>query len=263
METSTPRVIQFSTLGKNGRFGNQMYQYAFVRKYAELTKSNLETPKWIGESIFKNVPSNPIKTKGLKKVHTKKTYPSECCDLNTNLDFSGQYQCQCHLIYSREWVRNLYEYNSKTLKMLGNVELTDYVAVHVRRGDYVSLGSYCVVSQESYEELFRQLQISVKDVIWIYDDRDNMHSFKYPRYKCNRYDQLKNHEKMMLDFWYLQNSRILIRSNSTFSVWAGILHRGESVYSPDVGDLRGEHTVQFVKGNCCRCTPSYTDFKLL
>lgn len=44
--------VQMTTLGGNGRFGNQLLQYAFVRLYAERHGLALEVPDWIGRDLF-------------------------------------------------------------------------------------------------------------------------------------------------------------------------------------------------------------------
>jgi hypothetical protein len=41
-----------SCLGKLGRFGNQMFQYAFLRICAEKSGSRIECPFWIGQTLF-------------------------------------------------------------------------------------------------------------------------------------------------------------------------------------------------------------------
>jgi len=44
--------VQMTTLGANGRFGNQLLQYAFVKLYAERHQLALEVPDWIGRDLF-------------------------------------------------------------------------------------------------------------------------------------------------------------------------------------------------------------------
>jgi hypothetical protein len=44
--------LTMSTLGANGRFGNQLLQYGFLRMYAEEHGLALETPDWIGRDLF-------------------------------------------------------------------------------------------------------------------------------------------------------------------------------------------------------------------
>jgi Glycosyl transferase family 11 len=45
-------VLTMSSLGKLGRFGNQLFQYAFLRICALRTDAQVECPSWIGQSLF-------------------------------------------------------------------------------------------------------------------------------------------------------------------------------------------------------------------
>ena len=51
-----------------------------------------------------------------------------------------------------------------------------------------------------------------------------------------------------MDFLILLNSQTLIRSNSTFSYWAGLLGEGK-VFSPNVKGKIGLNKVNFVDNN--------------
>ena len=46
------QVATMSTLGKNGGFGNQIFQYAFLKIYAQENRLSVETPKWLGQELF-------------------------------------------------------------------------------------------------------------------------------------------------------------------------------------------------------------------
>ncbi|NES90718.1 FkbM family methyltransferase [Okeania sp. SIO2B9] len=46
------QVISMSTLGKNGGLGNQIFQYGFLKIYAQENCLSVETPKWIGQELF-------------------------------------------------------------------------------------------------------------------------------------------------------------------------------------------------------------------
>src|SRR5689334_21725322 len=52
VSTSIEPVLTMSRLGQLGRFGNQLFQYAFLRICAEKTGSRVECPTWIGETLF-------------------------------------------------------------------------------------------------------------------------------------------------------------------------------------------------------------------
>ncbi|NET44321.1 FkbM family methyltransferase [Okeania sp. SIO2B3] len=46
------QVISMSTLGKNGGLGNQIFQYGFLKIYAQENGLSVEAPKWIGQELF-------------------------------------------------------------------------------------------------------------------------------------------------------------------------------------------------------------------
>ena len=46
------QVISMSTLGKNSGLGNQIFQYGFLKIYAQENSLSVETPKWIGQELF-------------------------------------------------------------------------------------------------------------------------------------------------------------------------------------------------------------------
>jgi hypothetical protein len=48
---NTP-VLTISSLGRLGRFGNQIFQYAFLRICAAKSGAHVECPPWIGQTIF-------------------------------------------------------------------------------------------------------------------------------------------------------------------------------------------------------------------
>lgn len=52
--TVTPgrSVLTMSSLGKLGRFGNQLFQYAFLRICAAKSGAQVECPSWIGQALF-------------------------------------------------------------------------------------------------------------------------------------------------------------------------------------------------------------------
>ena len=45
-------VLTMSSLGRLGRFGNQLFQYAFLRICAHQSGAQVECPSWIGQSLF-------------------------------------------------------------------------------------------------------------------------------------------------------------------------------------------------------------------
>ena len=50
--TSNLPVLTMSSLGQLGRFGNQIFQYAFLRICANESGATVECPPWIGQKLF-------------------------------------------------------------------------------------------------------------------------------------------------------------------------------------------------------------------
>lgn len=50
--TSSEPVLTMSSLGQLGRFGNQLFQYAFLRICARNSGARVECPPWIGQTLF-------------------------------------------------------------------------------------------------------------------------------------------------------------------------------------------------------------------
>lgn len=69
-------VLTMSSLGQLGRFGNQLFQYAFLRISAERTGAKVQCPPWIGQTLFGHK-DNPI---------SKRLPPAiECRDVGQSL----------------------------------------------------------------------------------------------------------------------------------------------------------------------------------
>ncbi|MGD1805510.1 FkbM family methyltransferase [Dapis sp. BLCC M126] len=46
------QVVTMSTIGKNSGLGNQIFQYAFLKIYAQENGLSVETPPWLGQELF-------------------------------------------------------------------------------------------------------------------------------------------------------------------------------------------------------------------
>jgi len=88
-------VITMSTLGKNGRFANQVFQYAFLKIYAKQHNLEVRTPPWIGQGLFGHKDPPILRKLTLVKETTNEL--AEAVVPNTketfeNVDFWGYFQ---------------------------------------------------------------------------------------------------------------------------------------------------------------------------
>lgn len=230
-------TVQIGCLGGLGRFGNQLFQYACARGYARKVGAQLETNRWVGQSLFKNVDDPPI-SKQLPQLPLD-VVPN---DMRTNTCFYGYFQySDAFDLYTlsdlREWF---------TLQDWVNEEMHEYqpppLVAHLRRGDYLTsyANIFCSIDESAYTAAIKDHGWGDRQVHWVREDKPL--EFKRPGLEW------------LIDFTTLMKADILFRANSTFSWWAATLGKPQFVYSPVVEGLRGHQTsVQFVSGNIPRC----------
>jgi hypothetical protein len=231
-----------------GGFGNQLFQYAFARAYAEAHRAVLLTPGWIGQRIFdiSNQPLNyDLPHAGFDEIPNGRI----------NVVLNGYFQSQAAVdMMSRAKLKSWFTLRDKWKQRF---QSRPRIAAHVRRGDYVGLSNiYCLVSENSYIAICNKLGLNVADICWVQEGRKEPHQ-----------DLIDAGVPFLEDFITLMNAEILLRANSSFSWWAGTLGDGR-IFSPLVENRTGEHDVTFVEGNWPRmvdssnCHANVTDLHL-
>jgi hypothetical protein len=162
-------ILSMSSLGKLGRFGNQLFQYAFLRICAEQSGARVECPAWIGQTLFGHEDATistrlpPAIERGnvteslfdaipefipyLEKLADAKSIRIGSEDLDSsliNVDLWGFFQF--HTRYFKphqQYFRSLFE-PVKDLRLPLEDGLTilrskgkTIVGIHIRRGDYI------------------------------------------------------------------------------------------------------------------------------
>jgi len=225
------KIVSCSCLGNFGRFGNQLFQYAVARKYAELHDAVLETPSWIGQRLFfiEDPPiSQPLPRMPLDHLPWGRT----------SVDLFGYFQYQeavdaLRVDELRRWFAFRPEWTSLFPK-----SRPDYIAAHLRRGDYLGLKHvFAVVSEQSYLDACVRHGLDPAALVWVGEE---LHT-PNPELDEQGLD-------FLADFLTLMNADVVLRANSTFSWWAGLLGEGR-VFSPLVEDRTGDQDVAFVEGN--------------
>jgi len=216
-------AVTLSCLGSFGRFGNQLFQYAFARYFAAAHGAILQTPVWDGTALF-GLTDPPI------TVDLPKTELDVIPD-HADVDLFGYFQGPQHLAcLSLSKVRELFTF--APAYALG--DRTDDVVAHLRRGDYAALYPhvYAVVTQESYSRAAEARGLSISK--WVSEETEQPVNARFP---------------YLHDFGLCATASVLFRANSTFSFWSGVLGNVPSIYSPVVGDKTGYADVYFTEGN--------------
>ncbi|MCK9557569.1 MAG: alpha-1,2-fucosyltransferase [Candidatus Cloacimonetes bacterium] len=232
----------------SGGFGNQLFQYAFARAYAELYHATLLTPGWIGQRIF-SISDQPL------DYDLPRSGFDEIPNGRVNIVLNGYFQFQDAINFlSRAKLKTWFRFKNEW-RVRFNTHL--HIAAHLRRGDYMNLSNiYCLVSEDSYITACKKFGLDHNNIYWVKEG-----SRKQPP------DLLNLGIPFLEDFMMLVNANNILRANSSFSWWANVLSDGKT-FSPVVENRLWMQDVDFVEGNWPRlvdktnCGENITDLHL-
>lgn len=235
-----------SRIGNAGRFGNQLLQYAFLRAYAERTGLELETPDWIGRSLYGF--DDPLPGAPLPTLHEDE------CDFATVLAGGRPDRCAGHDIVGyfcgdttpfaphreriREWFLPVSPVAAHADAALAAVRQrgNTLVAIHLRRGDFG--GERFWIAPESWyfdwlEHIWPELD---RPVLYVATDDPRLVG-RFARYAPLQAAGVASPlpgAEFFADHWILSQADLLAVSNSSFSVTAAMLNgRARLTVRPD------------------------------
>ncbi len=253
-------VLQMTEFGRMGRWGNQIFQYSFLKTYAGRYDLEVQIPAWIGEDLYGFHDARP--DKGLypvvreKKIHgTDDTVIPHLAEPLCNVNVEGWFQY--HMSYYRpykDYIQDLFggplpavrERMAQPLEKLRRRGET-LVGLHIRRGD-TGVGFAYLTPLAWYQQLIERkfsswphpvLFIATEDISLVENFRRfnpltvedlgldlkkrPMANFDYMKHDLQRRDP------RALDFfpdWYLlQQCDVLLLPNSTFGFTAAMTSR--------------------------------------
>lgn len=230
-----PRITM-STLGQNGRFGNQLLQYGFLKMYAQEHGLALEAPDWIGRDLFDL--DDPMRGAPLPAV--RETEHDLVASLNRvvpevwrDADILGY--C-CHptagLRRYRALFRGLFRPGLKVADIAASAEAQlrargdTLVGIHLRRGDF-GTGRFWIAPAAWYakwlEKIWPALQ---RPVLYVATD-DPASAAELAKFAPMTAADLQLDvpgAEFYPDFHLLTQADALAISNSTFSFVAAMLN---------------------------------------
>jgi glycosyltransferase involved in cell wall biosynthesis len=248
-------VVAMSTLGRNGRFANQLMQYSYVRLYALRHGLRPAVPHWIGTDLYGRRDAKP--DGGLREL---RFFAFDNDDLHlwrvpdppVDIDLWGYFQelPACWKPH-RELLRRLYALPAALANPLEQrlSETTDggrrdLVAVHVRRGDYRTLHRqglpwYRPVPEEWYAAWLRRVLPGLRDpLVYVATDEPGtvLPAFAEFAPAGTGTFSIPGLPADALDFEILRRAGHLAIANSSFSRMAAILAPEAQVcVCPDFG----------------------------
>ena len=256
-------MITFRKLGRFGRLGNQLFQYAGTRIYAESNGFRYTFPAWPGNNFFENIPQSTfldnIKTKflptaqlddvvsygkidkikylaGLKKKLLETINISELYEKpRDNISLYGYLQDDFSLNLlndNKKAIKEWFTFKNHINNSYQQLIKKPFIGMHIRRGDLVKRN--LTVPIDGYVKTLNKIR-NGRDLFIATDDRTLLSELGYldPLAFKNPLPEIPDY---IFDFWMLKNAETVIGGGSTFSWWASFLGTGD-YYSPPLNHL--------------------------
>jgi hypothetical protein len=242
-------VVTMSCLGRIGRFGNQLFQYAFLRHYARTYGLAVETPPWVGQKLFGC--SDPPIARSLPTVYepswdVEAALATKPRQIVKNADLWGYFLLPSS-VYApeRRWFRELF-------RPVGEVAVTvnaaaeklrqrggTIIGLHLRRGDKTS-GRHALTPLDAYTGWLRERWRSWRSPALFIATDDPRVVTEFSEFQPILAAELggETNPGFYLDFFLLTQSDLLLISNSTFSFAAAMLNERATQFIRPIPDRR-------------------------
>lgn len=206
-------MITFSQLGKYGRFGNQLFQVASTIGIAEVNNQQWCFPDW--KHPFKHdFNCNHFPIYSYQKVDIPWGYHKFNLKQG-NFDIYGYLQSEKYFSHCEDLIRELF-----TFKEDRRV-INDFIAVHVRRGDYIS-EYYTLLGRDYYSKALSHLP---KLPVYVFTDDMNQ---AQKIVKADVYFTKDHYHDLNL----MTKAKHHVIANSSFSWWGAWLADSKQVIAP-------------------------------
>jgi FkbM family methyltransferase len=237
----SPRVTM-RTLGQNGRFGNQIFQYAYLRLYAEACGAQIETGDWIGRDMFEL--SDPLVIKPPPYLPESSFDTVAALAANSrpkvNVDLVGYFQLPTASFRPhRSKFRALFELRPCVRDFVDRAWETfgasrrPVVALHLRRADF-GYGRFWVAPLQWYQRWLETVWTQWTDPILYVATDDPFALTAFGQYRpmhAGILDWFPQDLRFVLDFVLLARSDALAIANSSFSFAAAMLNEHAKVFA--------------------------------
>jgi hypothetical protein len=236
----------YSTANLTGGLGNQMFQISnaicqgLKNNVPSIFESVAYTPMQANQptkylnNIFKNVKFVDNLT-GYKSVYS----PWEYVNLNVTWDspvqFNGYFQSSKNFLEFKDTIINIFSPNENEIFKLQEkypqINNKNTVSIHVRRGDYLTIGEILPVIDKTYIDHCINL-IGDYTYIFVFSDDKQWVKDNLNYQNMIVVENLEDYE----DLWLISMCNHNIMSNSSFSWWGSFLnqHKDKKVFAPSV-----------------------------
>jgi hypothetical protein len=222
-------MIAFSRLGEYGRFGNQLFQYAFLRTMAQRLGVKFYCPPWLGDGLFLLNDGNE-RTAELSGITKSYVEPENNCgfnesalDIEDGTDILGFFQTEKY--FNGEKVGAWYTFREEKVyavrEKYKHIDFSASTGMHLRFGDNKHQPHYIIAPLMYYINALSRVRRK-ENILVFSDEMETAREFLKGRkerlvyVECNEYYE---------DFYLMTLCRDFISSLSTFSWWAAWLNK--------------------------------------
>lgn len=256
-------MISFYRLGTLGRSGNILFQLAAAYTQSLRLDTTLRTPDWPGRELFaladRYIPF-PFTAKskyGWEILHRSSLrrydylglgYDPKIEEIMDGTDLKGYFQSEKYFASARERINAFYTLKAGRFAELlaaiaDEIKIGEAVAVHLRRGDYASLGDdHPCQPREYYEKAFslfpgKRFVVFSDDIAAAAAMFPDLALFEFEEH-IKRIEAglgaMARHNQAWLEFFLMSKASSNIIANSSFSWWAAYLNQtpGKRVVAP-------------------------------
>lgn len=224
-------MIAFSRLGKYGRFGNQLFQYAFLRATAQRLGVKFYCPEWAGDSLFS---LNDENERAKEAVNIDKFYfePKNNGEFNKgalaiqdNTDILGFFQTEKY--FDKNEVKKWYTFRPEVVSAVRDrykhIDFSKSTGMHLRFGDNKNKVIYVIAPSRYYK--YGLEKVRHKENILIFSDEIGL-AKKHLRKLKSKLIFVEGNDDYE-DFYLMTLCHDFICSVSTFSWWPAWLNNYE------------------------------------
>lgn len=222
-------MISFSQLGEFGRFGNQLFQYAFLRTSAMRIGTQFFCPPWLGEKIF-HLNDSDLKCDIFVPTSQYNENPyspginKEAFLVRDGVDVAGFFQSARY--FSREdallWFSFKEDVFIDVREKYKNIDFSSATALHVRLGDYLKPSLVFYPAKPAYfKKALRILKPSGPVIIFSENTEITKKYLGDIQENSIYIEGNKDYE----DFYLMTLCKNFVGSSSSFSWWAAYLNK--------------------------------------
>jgi hypothetical protein len=234
-------MLGFNHLGRHGRLGNQMFQYAALRGIAALKGYEFCIPasefkdEWNDHQLFEAFNLGNLNKKQIlpgnyyqeKHFNYDWNYVENCPD---NVNLYGYFQTEKYFSHISDSIREDFTFNSEILDPCKEAfDFDELISLHIRRTDFVEKSEdHPPCSLDYYQKALEKFDSNIQ--VMIFSDDINWCK-EQDLFKDDRFIFSEN-DWNLIDLCLMSMCTHHIIANSTFSWWGAWLSGSNQVIGP-------------------------------